>query len=172
MRIRRAQAADLADVARVLRDAFMEFEHLYTAEGFRATTPGVSDLRARLAEGPLWIARADARVIGTVAAIARDDGLYVRSMAVVPHARGDGVARGLMDEVERFASTVSAARLYLSTTPFLFSAIRLYEALGFRRTGEPPHDLHGTPLFVMAKPLKDRTPAASRRRSVGGAEPS
>jgi len=42
-------------------------------------------------------------------------------------------------------------RLYLSTTPFLHSAIRLYERCGFRRTDEGPHDLFGTPLFTMEK---------------------
>ena len=59
----------------------------------------------------------------------------------------------LMRQLELFAVNGRAPRLYLSTTPFLFDAIRLYEALGFRRTGEPPHDLAGTPLVTMAKPL-------------------
>jgi hypothetical protein len=45
-------------------------------------------------------------------------------------------------------------RLLLSTTPFLDRAIRLYEKFGFRRNGEPPHDLFGTPLITMDKIIK------------------
>jgi hypothetical protein len=36
-------------------------------------------------------------------------------------------------------------------TPFLNTAIRLYEAFGFRRMNDGPHDLFGTPLFTMEK---------------------
>jgi ribosomal protein S18 acetylase RimI-like enzyme len=43
--------------------------------------------------------------------------------------------------------------MFLSTTPFLIGAISLYERAGFRRTGEGPHDLFGTPLFSMEKVL-------------------
>ena len=37
------------------------------------------------------------------------------------------------------------------TTPFLSSAIRLYEGFGFRRTNDGPQELLGTPLFTMKK---------------------
>jgi ribosomal protein S18 acetylase RimI-like enzyme len=68
-------------------------------------------------------------------------------------ARGRKVGLHLMRQLELFAVSKNVARLYLSTTPFLFAAIRLYESLGYRRTGEPPDDLFGTPLVCMAKPL-------------------
>jgi ribosomal protein S18 acetylase RimI-like enzyme len=95
-------------------------------------------------------------LVGTVAAVAGDAGVHVRSMAVTPAARGRKVALHLMRQLELFAVSKNAPRLYLSTTPFLFAAIRLYEALGFRRSGEPPDELFGTPLFSMAKPLASR----------------
>ena len=43
--------------------------------------------------------------------------------------------------------------MFLSTTPFLESAIRLYEKFGFQRTSDGPLDLFGTPLFTMQKSL-------------------
>jgi hypothetical protein len=43
----------------------------------------------------------------------------------------------------------------VSTTPFLLRAITLYERCGFRRTGDGPEDLSGTPLFTMEKTLPD-----------------
>jgi hypothetical protein len=43
--------------------------------------------------------------------------------------------------------------LLLSTTPFLASAIRLYEQYGFVKSDRGPQNLFGTPLFAMEKPL-------------------
>jgi ribosomal protein S18 acetylase RimI-like enzyme len=74
-------------------------------------------------------------------------------MAVLPGARGSGVGQALLDQVEAFANAQGAPRLYLSTTPFLDAAIRLYVRAGFVRTDEGPTDLHGTPLLTMEKPL-------------------
>ena len=153
MRIRRATEADAPSVARVLREAFAEVERLYTRDAYAATAPAHAEIARRLAEGPTWVAEDEGAVVGTVAAAASERGVYVRSMAVAPAARGRRIALQLMRQLEIFAVSKDAPRLYLSTTPFLFDAIRLYEAFGFRRTGEPPHDLHGTPLFTMAKPL-------------------
>ena len=153
MQIRRATEADADALAQLLRDAFAEYERLYTRAGYAATTPDAETIRARLLEGPTWVAHQDGRILGTVSAAALDGGVYVRSMAVVPAARGKRTALHLMRQLELFAVSSKAPRLFLSTTPFLFSAIRLYESLGFRRTGEPPDDLHGTPLVTLARPL-------------------
>jgi len=154
MQIRRATAVDGDAVAYLLRDAFREFERLYTRAGYAATTPEPAVVRDRLREGPTWLAELDGHIVGTVSAVLRDGAIYVRSMAVAPGARGRSVGRRLMDEPMQLAVERNAARLFLSTTPFLFSAIRLYESLGFRRTGEPPHDLLGTPLVTMARPVR------------------
>ena len=54
---------------------------------------------------------------------------------------------------EAFAASHGHDRLVLSTTPFLDSAIRLYERAGFRRSAAGPRDLAGTPLFTMEKGL-------------------
>ena len=75
----------------------------------------------------------------------------MRSMAVSPAARGLGAGRLLLQTVEEFAITSQTPRMYLSTTPFLAVAIRLYESSGFKRTGEPPDEIQGTPLITMAK---------------------
>ena len=143
----------MPEVARVLRESFAEFEHLYTRGGYAATTPDAPELRERWPQGPVWVVERDGAIVGSVAAVAKDGGVYVRSMAVSPASRGTGAARDLMRQLELFAVGERATRLFLSTTPFLFDAIRLYEALGFRRTGGPPHDLAGTPLFTMEKEL-------------------
>ncbi|MGH9751682.1 MAG: GNAT family N-acetyltransferase [Blastocatellia bacterium] len=78
----------------------------------------------------------------------------MRGMAVDPAARGSGIGRELMTWVEEYAARRGFKRLYLSTTPFLSDAIRLYEKCGFVRTDDGPDNLFGTPLFTMEKKLE------------------
>ena len=92
-------------------------------------------------------------MLGTVAAVVRDESVYIRSMAVLPAARGLGAGAKLLQQVEDWALSQRRPRLFLSTTPFLSSAIRLYERSGYRRTNDGLHDLFGTPLFTMEKTL-------------------
>jgi GNAT superfamily N-acetyltransferase len=157
--VRLATAADARAIASVLRDAFAPYERQYTAEAFAATVPDSEVIRARLDEGPAWVALDGDAIVGTVATALKDGGAYVRSMAIVPHARGRGLAALLLGQVERLARRHGMRRLFLSTTPFLAEAIRLYERHGFRRTLEGPQTLCGTPLFTMEKPLLPDNPA-------------
>jgi GNAT superfamily N-acetyltransferase len=149
--IRPATAADAGAVASVLVEAFAEFQPLYSSAGYHATTPAGQEIERRFVDGPIWVVEHDGRIAGTVSAILRDDGVYLRSMAVAPAARGCGVGRALLSQVEEFAAANNRQHLYLSTTPFLFSAIRLYERAGFIPTSAPPYELFGTPLFTMEK---------------------
>jgi putative acetyltransferase len=157
--IRKAVINDSSAIAWVLRGAFIEYEPLYTPAAFLATTLHSDLIRGRWSEGPVWIAEQHGNIVGTVAAVPKTSGLYIRSMAVLPHARGQGIARRLLNEIENFAATHHHQRLFLSTTPFLHEAIRLYERFGFQRTDEAPHDLSGTPLFTMAKLLDEEEAA-------------
>jgi GNAT superfamily N-acetyltransferase len=149
--IRPATAADADAVASVLAEAFAEFQPLYTPAGYHATTPARHEIEQRFADGPIWVVEHDGRIAGTVSALLRDDGVYLRSMAVAPAARGCGVGRALLRQAEEFAAANDRQHLYLSTTPFLSSAIRLYERAGFIPTSAPPYELFGTPLFTMEK---------------------
>ncbi len=157
--IRRAVLKDAEVIARVLYDSFVEYRHLYTDEGFAATALRPEQIRIRIREGPLWLA-SRSKVEGTVSAVAKGDSLYIRGMAVLPSARGSGLGSRLLHQVERWADGRGIKRLFLSTTPFLSSAIHLYERFGFQRTTEGPGDLFGTPLFSMEKingPFPTRT---------------
>ena len=143
---RLALPTDIPAIASVLLQSFTEFEPLYTPGGFAATTPTAEQITARWHEGPVWISLLNSEIIGTVSAVPDGDSLYVRSMAVLPAARGHHLGQQLLDQVERYAREQGHNRLYfLSTTPFLHRAIRLYENYGFRRTTTGPQDLFGTP---------------------------
>ena len=126
--IRLAVLDDAGAISRVLRRAFAAYRPLYTTRAFEATAITPAQVRARMQEGPVWIAvRGDAPV-GTASAVVTTEGCYVRGMAVLPAARGHRIGWRLLEQIEHFAREKDLARLYLSTTPFLDRAIRL--ALG------------------------------------------
>jgi putative acetyltransferase len=152
--IRLATINEASVIALVLREAFAEYEPLYTAGAFAATTPTGEQIEKRWNEGPVWVASHAEQVVGTVAAAPRDAALYIRSMALRPLPRGNGLGQMLLEQVESFAQRHSFRRMFLSTTPFLYRAIRLYERFGFVRIADGPHALHGTPLFIMEKAIQ------------------
>ena len=153
MTVRRADAEDAAAIASVLYESFAEFRPLYTPRGFAATAITAEEVTARMSEGPVWVALRKDSICGTVAAVARGATLYVRGMAVLPSVRGQRVGQALLQQVEIFAAEHRHETLVLTTTPFLDSAIRLYEKSGFYRTADGSTDLYGTPLFTMEKRL-------------------
>ena len=152
--IRLSGPNEAANIAAVLRESFAEYEALYTARGFAATTPTAERVLDRLKEGPVWVAVLKDEIVGTVSAVLRADHLYIRGMAVLPMARGKRAGDLLLEATERFASLNKRRCLVLSTTPFLIRAIRLYQRHGFRRTSEGMQDLFGTPLFSMQKTIR------------------
>lgn len=155
--IRLAQPDDAEAIAQVLRAAFSEYEDLYTPEGFRATTPQSTEIGNRMNEGPLWVAVVNEMIVGTSAAVLKGDSLYIRGMAVLPIARGQHIGEQLLKQIASYAVAHQCRSMFLSTTPFLHHAIRLYEEFGFSRSSEGPRDLFGTPLFTMEKCLITET---------------
>ena len=149
--IRLAESSDAPQVAAVLSASFAEYESCYTPEAYAVTVPDCEQIEPRMSEGPMWVAVSGNEIVGTVSAVDKGDALYIRSMAVVPTARGQRVGESLLRRIESFASERGYGRLVLSTTPFLKRAIHLYENFGFRRNESEPHDLSGTPLFTMEK---------------------
>jgi GNAT superfamily N-acetyltransferase len=151
LQIRRASMEDAAAISVVLCESFVEFKPLYTEGGFAATALDENQVRKRIEEGPVWVALHAGVIVGTVAALITGKSVYIRGMAVMPAARGSGAGSALLGQAEKWAASERCNRLFLSTTPFLNSAISLYEKFGFRRRNEDVQDLFGTPLFSLEK---------------------
>ena len=149
--IRIARSDDATSIAAVLLHSFIEYKAVYTAGGFAATTPDTEEVRRRMTEGPTWVAVQDSEIVGTVAVVPSGERLYIRSMAVIPSARGQNIGVKLLRHIEDFASANNYKHLFLSTTPFLSRAIKLYQQLGFVLSDQQIEDLHGTPLLRMEK---------------------
>ncbi len=152
--IRTAEPIDTVEIASVLAESFAGYESLYTADAYAATTPKSNVIRDRFGKGEMWVAVLDEKVVGTVSVVPENESLYIRSMAILPTARGNEIGEQLLTKIEDYAVANGYRRLFLSTTPFLHRAISLYENFGFQTNDEPPHELYGTPLITMAKSLQ------------------
>jgi GNAT superfamily N-acetyltransferase len=154
LQVRRATVSEAASVAFLLRVAFAEVARLYTPEALAATLFDTEAIRERIQEGtPVWIALLGREPVGTLSAFDRPEGLHVRSMAVHPGARGQGVGRALLAAAEGLGRERGHTRVFLRTTPFLHAAIALYSRSGFTLCQAAERDFHGVPLFEMEKVL-------------------
>src|SRR5947207_13427473 len=97
--IRSAEPEDSAEVASVLESAFAEHRSSYTDGGFAATVLTKTEVEARMAEGPMWVALHDDVIVGTVAAVSKGEALHVRRMGIVPGARGTKVGDRCLETV-------------------------------------------------------------------------
>jgi N-acetylglutamate synthase-like GNAT family acetyltransferase len=150
IRIRKAKHGDAAAIKSLLYESFLEYERAYTPEAFHITTPEKREIESRIKHWKVWVALHANVIVGTVSAHPEGQTLHIRSMAVRPSMRGRGIGKLLLQRVEKFASANAYKRLVLNTTPFLASAIRLYERFGFRATGSE-RDWFGTTIRLMAK---------------------
>jgi ribosomal protein S18 acetylase RimI-like enzyme len=151
-----ATPGDASLIAALLYGSFLEYESLYTREGFAATVLSTDQIRSRIGDRGVWVALYYDAIVGTVSAVPKDNGLYIRSMAVAPSARGRRVGELMLRQIESSALAEGYVRLTLVTTPFLTRAIRLYERFGFQRVDGDLDNLFGTPLIAMEKELRPR----------------
>ena len=131
VKVRIAVPADAADISLVLVEAFGSIRQHYTAEAFDAVTPDREEVERRFAEGPMWVAELDGKIVGTVSLTTEPEGLYVRSMAVIPAAQGQGVARRLLQSLHGHAAGAESKRIFLYTLPFQKGAREMYEKFGY-----------------------------------------
>ncbi len=157
MTVRFASAADSSVISEVLFAAFSVFEHEYTPKAFVIVTPSADEVATRFAEGPIWVAELDGKVIGTVSVTNEPEGLYIRSMAVHPDAQGVGVGHRLLDSVDEYYQSGNIDRIFLYTTYFVPGAKELYEKHGFKWVRDTTaEEWYGTSGLEMAKIISHR----------------
>jgi N-acetylglutamate synthase-like GNAT family acetyltransferase len=153
--VRLAQPDDSGAMAEVLSQAFGMYREHYTPEAFTIVTPCADEITRRNEDGPQWIAMREGEVIGTVSVTVEDGDLYVRSMAVAPHAQGLGVGHLLLDAIDEYAQATEHDRIFLYTTCFSLGAKELYEKHGYSwvrdTTGE---EWYGVPGLEMDKKIE------------------
>lgn len=153
--IRFATKADSADIAWVLLQAFGAIREHYTDDAFAAVTPSVEEIEKRFAEGPMWVAEIDGEIVGTVSLTTEPEGLYVRSMAVMPEAQGHGIGHKLLDALHEHAAGCETERIFLYTLPFQKGARAIYEGLGYTWVRDTTaEEWYGVPGLEMDKKIK------------------
>ncbi len=150
--IRIAVSEDSEVIVSVLAESFAEHKSSYTLQAYEATVPTVEEIKARFGEGKIWVALNNNEIVGTVSVVPKKDSLYIRSMAILPEARGTRIGERLLREIEDYAIVHNYRKLSLNTAPFLKRAVRLYEKFGFVQQGSD--DLFGTLLLTMVKNLE------------------
>jgi ribosomal protein S18 acetylase RimI-like enzyme len=142
MRLRRAQAEQLAEVGELTVAAYAPLLH-----GELDYVERLRDAARRDREAELWVATADdsEELLGTVTLcpegspwreIARPGEGEFRMLAVAPAAQGRGVGTALVElALERFGADGCSA-VVLSSSTTMTTAHRVYDRLGFRRTPE------------------------------------
>lgn len=67
---------DAERISEVLLKSFRKYESVYTRDGFERTAISADAVRQRMAEGPVWVARTKYLIIGTSAAVIRENSTY------------------------------------------------------------------------------------------------
>ena len=126
-----AEALDTPGVDRLLQALDDYLNSLYRpAENFLDLPAG--DVAA--GRGAFLVARLDGVVVGCGAVRQLDDTTAeVKRMFVDPPARGRGVGRRLLEELEAWAVAAGMTRLVLEAGDRQQEAIRLYQLCGFRQ---------------------------------------
>ena len=149
---RLAEAADAEAIAEVLKAAFGVYRENYTPEAFEAVTPKPEKILTRFAEGPQWVAEIDGNVVGTASVKTDPEGLYLRSMAVMPDVQGKGVGHVLLQAVNEYADSSGHERIFLHTTYFVPGAGEMYAKHGFRWVRDTaPEEWMGVPGLEMER---------------------
>ena len=94
-----------------------------------------------------WIAEMEGEIVGSVFVVRQDDETAkLRMLYVDQAARGRGLGRALVDECLRFACERGYRRMVLWTNANLHSALKIYQAAGFRLVKEEEHRSFGKDL--------------------------
>lgn len=131
----RAEPLDSSDARHLIEALNAELSARYPEDGtachFRLDADEVTPGR-----GAFLVARADGAAIGCGAVRLIDAATAeIKRMYVEPGARGQGIARRLLEALEAEARTLGARRVLLETGPRQPEAIALYSRAGYAATG-------------------------------------
>jgi GNAT superfamily N-acetyltransferase len=113
------------------------------------------DLRARAAHETLILAVGEPGLLGCAFAALRPDCVYIGKLAVASTARGKGIARAMVLEIERLARLQNRPFLELQTRVELTENHRTFAALGFEKVAETAHHGYSRPTSItMRRPVR------------------
>jgi GNAT superfamily N-acetyltransferase len=144
-----ARADDAPAIIALIGRVFAEYHFRWNPS---LEVPDLYDLAQRYgrARGAFWVARLHGRVVGSVGVERLPDGrAELHRLYLDAALRGRGVGRALVDTVLGWCRAAGIRRLTLWSDTRFDRAHRLYEGMGFTKTGERelPDDPNDTREF-------------------------
>ncbi len=137
--LRAAMVADATLLAATIAAAFEQYRGKLVPESgaFGETADSIA---RQLQDGSgAIVAERNGRMLACVMIETQDGDLYFGRLAVLPEARGLGLARRLIDAVEAEARRRGMPGVRLGVRVVLTENQRLFGALGYRETSREPH---------------------------------
>lgn len=145
--LRDATEADVAVIFAITQAAFEEYRGvLVPPSGVHRETHAV--VRQKLACGTYILAEHAGRPVAAVYYDVRPDRVYFGRLAVLPEARGCGIARLLVEAVERRAVQAGRVKVELGVRVALAALRASYERMGYRLVAEHRHPGFDIVTFV------------------------
>ena len=153
--LRAATAADAAAIAATIAASFEQHRGRLEPESgaFRETVESVAAELAR--ESGAIVAERNGRMIGCVMVQLMEDDLYFGRLSVVPEARGEGIARRLVEAVEDEARRRELAGVRLGVRIVLVENQKLFSSMGYVEISREAHEGFDHPTSInMRKALR------------------
>ena len=153
--LRAATAVDAAAIAATIAASFEQYRGRLEPESgaFRETAEGIAAELAR--EAGAIVAERNGRMIGCVMVKLVEDDLYFGRLSVVPEARGEGLARRLVEAVEDEARRRELAGVQLGVRIVLVENQQLFSSMGYVETSREAHEGFDHPTSInMRKALR------------------
>ena len=153
--LRAATAIDATVVAATIAAAFEQYRGALEPESgaFRETAEGIAAELAR--DSGAILAEQNGEILGCVMVKIVEDDLYFGRLAVVPAARGRGIARRLIEAVEDEARRRDLAGVRLGVRIVLTENQRLFASLGYVEISREAHEGFDHPTSInMRKALR------------------
>jgi GNAT superfamily N-acetyltransferase len=130
-RIRAAVAADVAEVARIVEDAYRH----YIPRMGKPPGPMLDDYSARISEEVVWVIEEGMNMVGILMLLPRPGHLLLDNIAVSPSRQGLGFGRRLLDFAEAEALRRGYREIQLYTHQTMVENQQLYTAIGYEEIG-------------------------------------
>jgi GNAT superfamily N-acetyltransferase len=154
--IQPARSADAADVIALIGRVFEEYAFIWNPA---TEVPDLFDLERHYGgeAGAFWVARlADGRLVGSVGVNRLPGGrAELHRLYLDASLRGRGIGRALVEAVLDWCRKAGVRQLVLWSDTRFDRAHRLYEGMGFTKTGERdiPDDPNDTREFGYERPV-------------------
>src|SRR6266404_2766544 len=147
LQLRLAQPQDAAAILAVFHRAFAQYEGKLVPQS-GAARETMESVTARLARENCVMALRGERLAGCLFYQNLGDHLYFGRLAVLPEARGRGVARRLVGEVEAVALAAGITTVALNVRIALPGNVALFAALGYREVSWYTHPGFADPTSI------------------------